>query len=477
MIPNRIARRTTQLGTLRDPSSEQAVIDFYAFNSDLVADTICELAGAVKSITNRRKFVGVFYGYILQLCAQERQQNAGHLAVGKVLACPHVDFLCSPSSKSFLQLGGQGTSYFMSLSGSVALHGKLWFEENDIRTSLTAGEVGVMGKPENVAGDILQQNKELAHILTHGAAQWWFDVGKIRYDNPALMHRLRELTKTAGEVLDLDRSPVDEVAMVVDERSIGYIRPADSMGGWLLNRQLPALSRIGAPVGHYLSADLPRLTSRKLFLFMTSFAPTAADRRAVDALKNSGRVLLFFYAPGVYRDGRLDESAMADFTGIRLRLSKNQAELRAQLRTGQKLTEGYAGQSIGIHDSVAPVCYADDRAATVLGTLADGRAAIVVKPQDGWTAVFSAVPMLPSWMLRRIAGLAGVHQYIDTEDVVWASHDILTVSVYQAGPRRITLPRRADVRDLYSGAGIARASASFEVPFAQFETRVFVHQT
>jgi hypothetical protein len=475
-IPNRVARRTTRLGTLRDPASEQAVIDFYYFNSDLVADTICELAGAVKGITGRKKFVGVFYGYILQLCAQERQQNSGHLALEKVLECPHVDFLCSPASKTSLQLGGQGTSYFMSLSGSVALHGKLWFEENDIRTSLSAGALGMWGKPENVAGDILQQNKELAHILTSGAAQWWFDVGKNRYDDPALMQGLRELTKTAGEALKLDRTPVDEVAMVVDERSIGYIRPGDSMGGWLLNRQLPSLSRIGAPVGHYLATDVPRIANRKLFLFMTSFAPTLAERRAVDALKNSGRVLVFFYAPGAYRDGKLDESAMTDFTGIRLRMSRTPAELRAVLRPGHILTEGAPDKSAGIRETVSPVCFADDPNAVALATLADGRAAIAIKPQDGWTAVFSAVPMLPAWMLRRVATLAKVHQYIETEDVVWGAREMLAVSVHQAGIRRIRLPRRGDIQDLYSGATIARATDSFEASFAEFETRVFIHK-
>lgn len=467
-IPGRAARAKTGLGTLRDPAKEQAVIDFYYFNSDAVAETICTLASAVKRITGGKKIVGVFYGYLLILCAQERQQNAGHLAVEKVLACPHVDFLCSPSAKAFLQLGGAGTSYFMSVTGSVRLHGKLWFEENDVRTSMSSGKLGFMGKPADVAGDIIQQNKEMAHILTAGAAQWWFDVGKNRYDDPALMRRLGEITKNAGEVLKLDRSPVDQVAMIVDERSLCYMRPGDAMGGWLLNRQLPALARIGAPAGHYLPADLPRITGRRLFLFMTSFAPTAADRKAINALKGNGRVLVFFYAPGLYRDGKLDESAMSEMTGIRLRMTRTPAQLRAALKNGE---------SVGIKDTVSPVCYAEDAAASVLGSFADGRAAIVMKPQKGWTAIFSAVPMLPASMLRGFAKTAGVHQYIDTEDVVWASRNLLAVCVHQAGTRRIRLPRTSAVRDLYTGEEIAGATDSFEAPFAQYATRVFVHQS
>ena len=102
-------------------------------------------AKAVKDITRGEKIVGVFYGYMLQLCGEQRQQNAGHLGLAQVLASPDVDFLCSPTSYAFRQLGGEGTSHFMSLLGSVQMHGKLWFDENDIRTSLVRREGRRMG--------------------------------------------------------------------------------------------------------------------------------------------------------------------------------------------------------------------------------------------------------------------------------------------------------------------------------------------
>ncbi len=276
---------------------EQAVIDFYLYNSDLVADTITYFAKAVKQLTNREKIVGVFYGYLLQLCGEQRQQNAGHLALGKVLASPDVDFLSSPTCYSFRQVGGEGTSHFMSLLGSVQLNGKLWFDENDIRTSLSGGQVGEWGRPADIAGDLLQQDKELANCLVHGAAQWWFDVGGNRYNEPALLQHIGRLAAAASEVLPLDRTAADEIAYVVDERSLCYLRVGDPMGRLLLLEQMPALHRIGAPVGHYLASDVPQLTNRKLFFFPTSFAPTAADRQAIEALKRDGHVLVFLGAP------------------------------------------------------------------------------------------------------------------------------------------------------------------------------------
>jgi len=472
-IPLKAQRAAAQLGSLRRPEHEQAVIDFYLYHSDLVADTIAVLAKAVKDATKRRLIVGVFYGYVLQLCGEQRQQNAGHLALGKVLACPDVDFLCSPTSYAFRQVGGAGTSHFMSLLGSVQLHGKLWFNENDIRTSLAPGKVGGWGKPADIAGDLLQQDKELANALVNGAAQWWFDVGRNRYDAPALMRRIGELTRTASAARPLDHSPADEMALVVDERSLCHLRVGDRLGRELLLGQLPELHRAGAPVGHYLASDLARLRRHKLLIFPTSLAPSAADRKALDALKGDGRVLVFLYAPGLYRDGKLDESAMTDLTGIQLKLATEPTRLRVTLRPGHALTKGIEGTHYGPDRPVSPVCVADDPQAIVLGTLPDGRPGLVVKKHAGWTAVHSAAPLLPAALIRRIAESAGVHLYIDTPDVVWACRDLLAVSAHQPGTRTIRLPRKATVHDLYKAGTLAAGAESFKADFLAKQTRVF----
>ncbi|HPS09121.1 MAG TPA: beta-galactosidase [Kiritimatiellia bacterium] len=474
-VPTKAQRQHTEIGSLRDPAKEQAVIDFYQYNSDLVADTICTFAKAVKDITKRKKVVGAFYGYLLQLCAEHRQQNAGHLALAKVLASPDVDFITSPTSYAFRQLGGEGTSHFMSLFGSVKLHGKLWFDENDIRTSMSPGKLGTWGKPESVAGDILQQEKELANVIVNGAAQWWFDVGHIVYTNAALMARIGQLAQSAAEAQKLDRRPADEVAMVVDERSLCYMRVGDpTLGSRLLVAQLPALARIGAPVGHYLVTDLPKLKDHKVFFIMTSFAPTAQDRAAIEALKRDGHVLVFLYAPGVYRDGQLDESGMADLTGIRLRLSRDEVPFSVKLAGGHRLTAGLEGQAYGVDVRNSPFCYADDPEATVLGTLADGKPGLVVKAGKEWTAVFSAVPLLPARLMRNLAQAGGVHSFIETEDVVWASKELLAVCVKDAGTRTVRLPAKADVHDLYSGEIVGQDVEAFTVDFKDRATRVFV---
>jgi len=473
-IPTKAERQRAELGALRDPNKEQPAIDYYQYNSALVADAICYFAKAVKDLTRREKIVGVFYGYLLQLCGEQRQQNAGHLALGQVLASPDVDFLCSPTSYAFRQLGGEGTSHFMSLFGSVKLHGKLWFDENDIRTSLSGGHVGAWGRPADIKGDLLQQDKELANCLVHGAAQWWFDVGGNRYNETALMGRIGHLAERASEAIVLDRTSTDQVAMIVDETSLAYLRVGDPLGRWLLLGQLPQLHRIGAPVGHYLVTDLPEIVDRKVFFFMTIFAPTEADRKAIDALKQDGHVLVFCWASGLYRNGQLDESAMTDLTGIKLRMSKDPSVLRVTLNGQHQMTEGLEGVSYGVDHKTLPVIYADDLQATLLGTLPDGKPGLVVKEHEGWTAIHSAAPLLPAALMRRIARRAGVHLYLETDDIVWATRDVLAVSVKDPGTRTIRLPRKAKVRDLYAGKTVGETIDSFQAEFRSRATRVFV---
>ena len=67
-----------------------------------------------------------------------------------------------------------------------------------------------------------------------------------------------------------------------------------------------------------------------------------------------------------------------------------------------------------------------------------------------------------------------MHHYIETEDVVWASRDLLAVSVYQAGTRKIKLRGAGAIRDFYSGEEIVKSADAFDAGFEEYATRVFV---
>ena len=479
-IPSKQQRMAAHRGALRDPISQQQIIDYDRYTSYLVADTICTMAAAMKRITRRQKAVGVFYGYILQLCGEQRQQNAGHLALDRVLASPDVDFLCSPTSYAFRQVGGEGTSHFMSLLGSVQRHGKLWFNENDIRTSLTDVPVGRWGRPATLDGDMLQQDKELANALIQGVAQWWFDVGGNRYDDPRLMARIAARTANAHQVLDRDRTSVHEIALAVDETSLCWLRVGHPMGRWLLVDQLPELHRLGAPVGHYLTEDLDALEDQRVIILPTSLAPSDEQRTAVERLKGDGRMLVFLWCDGLFRQGERDPSAMTDFSGIAMAMDDEPEPLRVTLDGQHPWSATLRDVTYGVKEAIGPVAYAQDPEATVLGRLPDGRPGLVLKEHTDWTAVHSAAPLLPASVLHGLAEQAGVHLYgraadgIPVGDVVWANTSMLAISGWQAGERTLQLPSAATVTDLYSDETLARDATRVVVPLPERGTRVLL---
>ncbi len=474
VIPTKAARQGARLGAWRDPAREQPVIDFYRYHAELPAETIAYFARELKAASGRRKVVGAYYGYTLQLAGPTGHlQETGHLGLGRLLDCPDIDFLASPTSYAYRQVGGTGTSFFMAPTGSVRARGKLWVDENDIRTSLAPVPVGQWGRPANVAGDLLQIDKEAGHCLTEGVGHYWFDIG-FDYHHPEIMARIKDRMAAAAEASALSRAPVDEIAAVQDEESFGYVNATHPLAAWLTFLQIPALHRAGAPVGQYLLDDVGRIKNRKLFLFFSAFAPDARERRAVDELKRDGHVLVFVGPAGLYRNGKLDPAGMEALTGIRLKISPEAAPLQVAVASGgTPWTEWLNGAVYGVPDAVSPAFFAEDPAATTLGTLPGGRAGLVVKKFPTWTSVWSAAPLLPARLLRNIAKAARVHLYIDTEDVVWASENLLGISVQAGGSRTIRLPRAMDVKSLYDGKGIGKTIREFQAEFADLQTRVF----
>ena len=138
-IPTRRQRETTALATLRDPRSERPVIDFYDYNADLVADTIAELARVVKEATQRKSWWACSTATSCSSAASTASRTPAIRPCSKCGTAPTS--ISSPARPGYaFRTPGTGYSHFMSLTGSVRLHGKLWFDENNIRTWLLDAE-------------------------------------------------------------------------------------------------------------------------------------------------------------------------------------------------------------------------------------------------------------------------------------------------------------------------------------------------
>lgn len=408
-IPTR-ARREGQSEFLRPVPQWQDVADFYDFYGRQPAKAIRAIAAAAKRAGGPDFLVGFFYGYLAQYGG--KMQESQHLGLRDLLDCPDIDFFCSPAMYS--DRGPGGTSTFMSMTDSMKLHGKFWWDEADNRTHLADNN---LAQAKNVEESLNVLEREFAHAFTEKTGIWWFDMSGGWYDDPALLSRLGEFRRL-GESHASKWDPPVEVAVVVDDKS-AYRNPPDAP---YLNEMVSffaALPRLGAPYHTYLLSDLPRVPAHRLYVFPNAFDLADDERQAIEALKRDGRTLVFFGPAGIGR---------------------------------------YEGGSVKQDPALA-------EALTGVAT-----------PAEPWQRFgnvrVSASSNPPLERLREAVRDAGIHVYTDANDAFYAGNGFVALHAGAEGPRKLVFPAPVRLREVFP-EGDTREETEFELPFKAFETRSF----
>lgn len=462
--------------SLYDPARERRCIDYMRYSSEVVADAIVHFCGTAKdelAALGREKVCGVFYGYhLVNLRIPYALQGSGHHALEPVLASPHVDFLCAPLNYQERQAGG----YYLSqlLPGSLRLRGKLFYDEDDTFTHLAGYTPWRYLCPDaETTVQVLRRN--LAGALADGGTHWWMDHdGAGWYRDDAVMAEVARQAQLGAEVLDRDRTPAAQVAVVVSDASMAYFRHDSALTDALLTWQMGEVNALGAPHIALRAAELPHLAEQpwseqiRLLLFLDCVELTEAERAAIARLAGDGRTLAWVYAAGLAAGGRFDPDAQATATGIRVKLEERSGPLMVDTcLTGTRLR-------YGTDREVAPILTGDDPDADVVGWEAHrGAPGLLTRDMGGWRSVWSAAPCLPAALLRHLAADAGAHIYTDTGDQVMAAGDLLALHAASSGPRDIRLPRTATVHDAYTGVVMAEEAERFTVEMQRGETVIW----
>ena len=166
---------------------------------------------------------------------------------------------------------------------------------------------------------------------------------------------------------------------------------------------------------------------------------------------------------------------LSDLLGLRMALSPTPLKQRARVLVGAPFAdEPNLPRRIGSDVAVAPSVHCTASDVSVIARYADGdRPAVVMKRFADHTVVWSGVAPVPPALLRALARTANVHVYSDTNDALFAGHNLITLHAAKAGTKRITLPAELETQPLY-GASPARRNGrtlSFEMEAA--ETRSF----
>lgn len=440
---------------LIDPAEEPALVDWLTFHGRCQAEALAELAAATRRAIDRlgrRKLVSAFHGYhFWPYGAAYGPCNTGFSDLDPVLKSPDIDLLCTPLAYIHRNPGGLYSHH--NLAASIRLNGKLFYTEDDTFTQLanwTPWRYCCRDAQDTL--NILRRN--LAGALAEGAAQWWMDHDSGGwYMDAELEAGVGNMRECADAALTYERTPCAEVALITNERSFRILRQEPALIDRLWPKTQTELLRIGAPLDVVRVRDLELAerqgdAARWKFVVVAGCLWLAPDERRLleRILLCRGRHLLFLHAQGICDGTCVDPGLTGELTGINLKAYPHGGPCR-----GEMVCNG-SHLSWGTDKEIAPILYAEDDGAEILGWLErQYYPALVRKAHSGWTALWSGVPGLPWNLLGHFAEQAGVHRYLDDGSQVMANAGLLAVHPAGDGNRTLRLPGPRRLVDAVSG--------------------------
>ena len=426
--------------------TQQNWVDYSTYTSQLTSSRVLTLAHAAKQAMQNPKPVGAYFGYIFDLPGSMN----GHMNATALLSSPDIDMLGAPISYQPLteRLSG-GAGGAMSALDSIALHGKLWINEDDLNTWLAAasglpapnynGNIPTQGFTDT--NGILQRN--LASVLMHRASTYWMDLNTDGAFNDA---PLWQIMSQYGLPLfnDLYNNPAPyspDVAVLVDETSV-----LNQQSDWDLLYSARTLLRnaivkTGTTVGFYYLSDFINgtLPPTKVYLFANSGYLTDSQVSAIRTrLSKENATAIWQHAPGFLGGSTVAAAGTTLLTGITF----NQTDGYPGTTGMGELAGIVWGFGAGGQNTLSPRLVIADPQATIFGNWSqDQTANSARKTTGGFTSVLLGDFALGNPdMLRKLFSDAGAHIWITSDDVLFSDGRNLVLHAASAGSKVITLP-------------------------------------
>ena len=450
-------------------------VDYYAFFQQYTVDTITHFARIAKEASDNRLLVGSYYGYFHghYFANPYHFQDSGNYATGRMLESPFIDFFGGAAPYNRRDLGRLPNG----LTASIALHGKVWVDEGDLRTHRSDQKpnphLGIAERTQSETSASLA--RDFMAVVSRNATTYLYDFIAGWYRDPETMRVISRLIALddARRGLSAARPTAAQVALVYSEAPIPY--NASRHGAAMGHEKFSSLSLDywGIPADTYLESDLDRIdfTPYRAVVFVNSFLYTDELQKTIAAkVAKDGRTLVFLGAPGVLTpDNRLHPENSARLAGIRVRWLDEPMPGKP-LQTIWKRTVCNAQ-----YTRFAEI--RDDQARP-LARFPDGAVAAAERTVDGCRRIVVCHPFPDAVLMRDLLGRAGVHIYTSGKSGLPAAYvapPYLGVFSRTGGPQTITLPRPVEViADLMSGAVLAEnaKSVSFDLPRGKAATRL-----
>ncbi len=471
-VPTMEERIEGKKGAFRDPQSQRFVIDFMNFFQEPIVDVNIESAKIIKEETNGKKLTLFFFGSPQAGHSTMNPGQRGSQALGKMLKSPFVDIICNPYDYRNRQHGGSGI--VGNMIDSIQAHGKMYFIENDTRSH--TAPFNHFGKTATMKETLEVHKRLLPQLMQYNLGVWHFDFGS-GYN---CHEELWDLFKKMNDIRKNNPSQkfLPETVLVFDEASNHYLRGSNEVSRHYFDsmRDYPGM---GTTFGRFLFDDVlegkvPEQT--KLLVFMNVYHVSPEQRQQLrKQLENSGKTVLWFYAPG-YIDG-----PKASVENIRLLTGIGVKEITTPLPMKFSLCQPFeglkAGYQFGVNNQV-PTSFAIEKrqpGVTPLATYTTGsEIGMAMKKMDGWNSLLFCGVRMDTAILRAIAKESGAHIYTESGDSVSASENFVGLTALSSGTKHLTLPRKCNITDAFTGKTEATQVKEYEFPMEKGDTRLFI---
>lgn len=460
--PGTPERETVAAGVLRDPRTQQDVIDYFHWLHGTMADALLAMAEKVKATWPRPVVTAAFQGYFYGQFA--RNAAGSHLAMDRVLASPALDCLCSPASYSSGVRAMGGSGHGRGILGAVRRAGKLWLDENDHGTFLT-GCPWDRHFETNLSDDIAYIRRNALQPVLRGGGQWWYDFGIVAgtpafathgnigwWDHPRLAAEIRAVQAVAQSRHGRPYSRPADVLVIHDPWSYAHtVARRWSMEGFKFGDQPPvgpnpysgrgsdglleALFRSGLVFEEALLGELGTLdlTPYRLVLFGTTPVLDPAARALIRSRVAAGgrHVALLGFAG--WGDGAAVGPELATA------LSGFPTTLRPATEPRSQLCLDDATEDQQLEPPKDVPAY-DVTPEQVVGRWADGSVSAAWRRDADATWWTFAVPPVTPGLVRALGRRAGCHVVNDHDDATSVGDGLLMVHTLAGGPRRLRLP-------------------------------------
>ena len=425
-IPTNL-ERTDGEGAFRVLPRDQRSADFGWALSDVNSEGLEYYAKIIKEASGSKALVGALYGHLLDLGGCFLGEQVGYARQRILVESPHLDYFLGPISYAqfFRDLGGTG-SYDMPSPASLALHNKIWINENDLRTHLQfpADYAYSVRTPAQTA-QLLAREFARALCLRSGYYLYALARDVNWFDDPETMDTIRQLRKLGDQTIVGDRSSTSEIAVFFDDETQCRLTQTPALGSCPTVNikaifQREALFRIGAPVDEYLQFDIanPNLPAYRFYVLLNPYHLTEVEVAAVKSLTQNPDVrILFAFPPGIATDHGLDTTVAEALTGMTFTFKdatrKNRFHTTRDFGSLPKGTT-FGGGEFNFGPIALPKGYDE-----LLAIFDDGAPAVVRKGN----VYVAALAELPVELLREIAREAGVFLYSEDNLAVVSCQD------------------------------------------------------